>query len=69
MISRSLKILLLLITSISAAHAQPYFGNGIKIGETTTDSTIVWMRLTEQGQPKWDGLNWLGVNDRDFDVG
>ncbi len=69
MISRSLKILLLLITSISAAHAQPYFGNGIKIGETTTDSTIVWMRLTEQGQPKWDGLNWLGVNYRDFDVG
>jgi alkaline phosphatase D len=58
-----------LLASIAVAHAQPYFGNGIKIGETTTDSTIVWLRLTEHVQPKWDGLKWLGVEDRDFEVG
>ncbi len=58
-----------LLTALSLVQAQPYFGNGIKIGETTTDSTIIWMRLTEQAQPNWDGLNWLGINDRDFDVG
>jgi alkaline phosphatase D len=60
---------LTLLTLISTTHAQPYFGNGIKIGETTSDSTIVWLRLTERAEPKWDGLEWLGVEDRDFDVG
>ena len=49
--------------------AQPYFGNGIKIGETTSDSTIVWLRLTERVEPNWEGVKWLGVEDRDFDVG
>lgn len=58
-----------LLASYSTSSAQPYFGNGIKIGETTTDSTIVWLRLTEHAEPKWDGLPWLGVEDRDFDVG
>jgi len=58
-----------LLASLAISSAQPYFGNGIKIGETTTDSTIVWLRLTERAQPKWDGLLWLGVEDRDFDVG
>lgn len=52
-----------------AAHGAPYFGNGIKIGETTADSAIVWLRLTERAEPKWDGLEWLGVNDQEFDVG
>ena len=51
------------------AIAQPYFGNGIKIGETTSDSTIVWLRLTERVEPNWKGLKWLGVEDRDFEVG
>ena len=51
------------------AAAQPFFGNGIKLGETTTDSTIVWLRLTEQPEPRWQGLSWLGVEDPDFEVG
>ena len=61
-------LILSLLTSIFAV-AQPYFGNGIKIGETTSDSTIVWLRLTERIEPNWKGLKWLGVEDRDFDVG
>ncbi len=64
-----LRFLPLLLLPFALAHAQPYFGNGIKIGETTADSTIVWLRLTEQAQPKWDGLPWIGTADRDFDVG
>lgn len=55
--------------AVAVSHAQPYFGNGIKIGETTVDSTIVWLRLTDRAEPKWDGLEWIGVEDRDFDVG
>jgi len=65
----TVKFALFLIASISVAHAQPYFGNGIKIGETTDDSTMVWLRLTERAEPKWNGLKWLGVNDPNFDVG
>lgn len=52
-----------------ATSAQPYLGNGIKIGDTTSDSTIVWVRLTERAEPKWNGKKWLGVTDRNFDVG
>ncbi len=58
-----------LFAAIDLTDAQPYFGNGIKIGETTADSTIVWLRLTEQTEPKWNGLEWLGTTDREFDVG
>lgn len=60
---------LLLFTTAGTALAQPHFGNGIKIGETTANSTIVWLRLTEKPEPHWDGLKWLGVEDRKFDVG
>ncbi len=60
---------LLLLALIPAVHSQPYFGNGIKIGETTTDSTIVWLRLTDRAEPKWDGLKWIGIDDREFDEG
>ncbi len=58
----------LLVLSI-VANGQPYLGNGIKIGDTTDASAIVWVRLTELAQPKWEGLKWLGVTDREFDVG
>lgn len=67
--TRFLLFALSFLALLFAAQAQPYFGNGIKIGETTSDSTIVWLRLTEQPEPKWDGLKWLGTEDRDFDVG
>ncbi|GAB5559664.1 MAG: alkaline phosphatase D family protein [Synoicihabitans sp.] len=61
--------LILFLSVLAIASAQPHFGNGIKIGETTSDSTLVWLRLTERAQPKWDGLPWIGTADRDFDVG
>ena len=68
MIIRLAFLILSLLMSTSSI-AQPYLGNGIKIGETTSDSTIVWLRLTERVEPNWKGLKWLGVEDRDFDVG
>ncbi|MDB4796726.1 alkaline phosphatase D family protein [bacterium] len=66
---RSTFIVFSLLVSISTAYSKPYFGNGVKIGETTSDSTTVWLRLTERAEPKWEGLKWLGVEDRDFYVG
>lgn len=53
----------------SVASSQPFLGNGIKIGETTADSTIIWLRLTDRAEPNWSGLKWMGTEDRDFDVG
>ena len=66
---RSLKPILAFFALLPVAAAQPYFGNGIKIGEVTADEVIVWLRLTERAEPKWDGLAWLGTEDRKFDVG
>ncbi len=36
------------------AIAAPHFGNGIKVGEVTLDSAVVWVRLTEveKGNPE-----------------
>ncbi len=60
---------LALLATLSSVRAQPYFGNGIKIGETSDSSTIVWLRLTDRAEPKWDGLKWIGAADRNFDEG
>lgn len=58
-----------LLALASAAFAQPFFGNGIKIGENTDNSAIVWLRLTDRAWPKWDGLMWHGAENRRFEVG
>ena len=50
-----------LLASISAV-AQPYFGNGIEIGETASDSTVVWLRLTEGIEPQWVTLRHHNVD-------
>ena len=60
---------LAIFASIPALQAQPFFGNGVKIGETTEDSTIIWLRLTERAHPNWEGLEWLGTEDPNYDVG
>ncbi|HSH09324.1 MAG TPA: alkaline phosphatase D family protein, partial [Oceanipulchritudo sp.] len=62
-------VFLALLTTLEVVVAQPYIGNGIKIGETTSHSTIVWTRLTELAEPNWNGLHWIGVADPGFDVG
>lgn len=38
--------------------AQPFLGNGIKIGEVTDTSAVVWVRLTETKGLNRDGVPW-----------
>ena len=62
-------LVITLFALFSSAQAQPYLGNGIKIGEVTSHSAIIWTRLTERAEPNWNGLEWLGTDNREFDVG
>jgi alkaline phosphatase D len=53
--------LLALATCIAALpiHAEgPFFGNGIKSGEATQNSIIIWTRLTTKPDMSADGLHW-----------
>ncbi len=38
-------------------------GNGIKVGEMSADSAIIWTRLTDSTAPHWDGREWLDPSD------
>lgn len=42
-----------------AATADVFQGNGIKLGEVTADSVVVWTRLTAAPEAKWDGAAWV----------
>jgi alkaline phosphatase D len=57
----SLVTLFLLLPSI---HAAPQFGNGTKVGEVDSSSAIVWTRLTEEAEARFDQLPILseGLN-------
>ena len=41
------------------ADTGPYFGNGLKIGEVTQDSAIVWTRLTQTRFFNTQGRGWI----------
>jgi alkaline phosphatase D len=47
---------LLLATAVSAAVFQ---GNGIKIGEVSADSAVIWTRLTTTAEASWNGTPFL----------
>jgi alkaline phosphatase D len=49
-------LLTLLPTALSAAVFQ---GNGIKLGEVTADSAVVWTRLTTSPEANWSGSAFL----------
>ena len=65
----SIIIILLAIQLIGANHAAaeqnnvtthpPYMGNGIKIGEITPNSVIIWTRLTKIPEYKIDGADFI----------
>ena len=61
--SRSFRFLsalaLLSILLVPAATAGVFQGNGIKLGEVTADSVVVWTRLTVAPEAKWDGAAWV----------
>lgn len=58
MISRVLSALtcFFISTALSAAVFQ---GNGIKIGEVTADSAVIWTRLTAAPEANWSGAAFL----------
>lgn len=43
----------------SARSAPPYQANGVKVGEVTQDSAIVWTRLTQNPTRVDDGPEWV----------
>lgn len=45
-------------TICSAANEPVYLGNGIKIGEVTSHSAIVWARTTEVPEPVYPGIGF-----------
>jgi alkaline phosphatase D len=58
--SGALLFSLVLVSSGSAAA----LGNGIKIGEVTATSAIVWTRLTQQAEPNLTGLEFAPEDER-----
>lgn len=55
------------------AHGAIFQGNGLKIGEVSADSAVIWTRLTTQSEANWRGAAFLtpdsprAVNTGDFD--
>ena len=43
----------------AAALAAVFQGNGIKIGEVTADSAIIWTRLTVAPEANWSGTPFV----------
>jgi alkaline phosphatase D len=44
---------------VPASTASVFQGNGIKLGEVTADSVVVWTRITVAPEAKWDGAAWV----------
>ena len=51
---------LAVVLASAATHAAGVFqGNGIKLGEVTADSVVVWTRLTVAPEANWGGANFV----------
>ena len=46
----------LICTSASSIQSQPYMANGVKIGEVTSTTAIIWSRLTRNAQRNLNGV-------------
>ena len=53
------RTLLLASCLTAAAPAAVFQGNGIKIGEVTAESAVIWTRLTVAAEANWSGTPWL----------
>lgn len=56
-------ILILVAPSLTAAAAI-HQANGIKIGEVTQTQAIIWTRLTQTPDIRWDGVAWPQVESK-----
>lgn len=52
-------IMLASLLSVVLSPAAVDLGDGIKIGEVTDRSAILWTRLTQDAEPRWRGQTWL----------
>jgi alkaline phosphatase D len=51
--------LALVATALAGRAATVHQGNGIKIGEVTADTAMVWTRLTAASEANWGGAKWV----------
>lgn len=51
--------------STTLSEADPFLGNGVKIGEVTSSSAIVWGRLTQDADHNIGGLPFASVSTED----
>lgn len=64
-LSLLLSTLLLAMVSCSAADEEAvYMANGIKIGEVSTNSAILWTRITKAAEPVAGGVEFAAVNKK-----
>jgi alkaline phosphatase D len=58
--TRSLRLILFTILVFSTrSFAAVHQGNGIKIGEVTADSAVIWTRLTSKPEANWTGTPFV----------
>ncbi|MHC4120498.1 MAG: alkaline phosphatase D family protein [Planctomycetota bacterium] len=57
-------ILVFTVPSLPAPAADIYQANGIKIGEVTQTRAIIWTRLTQTPDIRWDGIPWPQVTGK-----
>ena len=62
-LGRNIAIIVIMVSAVPslAAAAAIHQGNGIKIGEVTQTQAIVWTRLTQTPDIRWDGIVWPQV--------
>ena len=48
-----------LAASAATAFAAVYQGNGIKVGEVTAESAVIWTRLTAAPEANWSGIQFI----------
>ncbi|MFZ9746002.1 MAG: alkaline phosphatase D family protein [Opitutaceae bacterium] len=53
---RALFVWLAVLSRLPAAGVQQ--GNGIKVGEVSADTAVVWTRLTTTAEANWTGADW-----------
>jgi alkaline phosphatase D len=52
-------VLATLAASAASAFAAVYLGNGIKMGEVTAESVVIWTRLTAAPEANWSGTPFI----------
>ena len=68
-LSRAVALIAIVVWTSRAPADGPYLGNGIKSGEATPSSIIIWTRLTEKPDISPEGVEWPKVRPNKQDDG